>query len=425
MRTTKILWFANTPCGATNRLTGKPVMGGGWLYALSEQLKMCSDIELHIAFYWGNVQKSFKHEGIYYHPILLEGDGSKVGRLINRHRIAWGYNDTAKILPRLISVIEDVCPDIIHIHGSENNFGMIAMQKLPCPIVLSIQGLLSPYYYKLFSGFSRDEILRHEGIKDKLLANGIAVKAKSMKYRAEMERNFLSYIPNIIGRTFWDKACSLALSPKRRYYEVGEILRPEFYNAKWDKNHFGTPLTIVSTISHGVYKGLETIYHTAGVLKAAGVNFLWCVIGLTDSDTIVHLAEKQVGVNAKSLNVCLLGRKNASQMVDVMREADIYVQVSHIENSPNSLCEAMLLGMPCVATFVGGTASLVENNVEGRLVQDGDPYIMAGTIMEMADDFEAAKAMGRHATEKAIDRHSPEKVCDQLKQVYQEITAKR
>ena len=34
----KVLWFANTPCGATEYLTGNKVTGGGWLYALSEAL---------------------------------------------------------------------------------------------------------------------------------------------------------------------------------------------------------------------------------------------------------------------------------------------------------------------------------------------------------------------------------------------------
>lgn len=422
MKTMKVLWFANTPCGATEYLTGKPVMGGGWLYALSEQLKMCTDVELHIAFYWGKTQEAFAYEGIHYHPVLLEGDGSKVGRLINRHRLALGYDWAAKALPRLMNVIENVRPDIIHIHGSENNFGMIAQQTLPCPIVLSIQGLLSPYSHKMFSGFSKKEVLSHEGMKDKLLANGIRTKEQSMLRRAETERRFFRSIPNIIGRTFWDKACSLALNPNRQYFEVGEILRPEFYKAKWQKKQFGTPLTLISTISHGVYKGSETIYHTARVLKEAGVNFTWEVIGLAEHDSLARLAEKQTGASANSLNIQLFGRKDAAQMISLMKEADLFVQVSHIENSPNSLCEAMLLGMPCVATFAGGTASILENNVEGRLVQDGDPYVMAGVIMEMASDFNVAKTMGGRAAEKASDRHSPQKVCQQLMQVYKELT---
>lgn len=63
----KILWFTNAPCGATEKLTGKPVTGGGWLYALSENLITNPEIELHIAFYWGEAMPEFTHKGITYH----------------------------------------------------------------------------------------------------------------------------------------------------------------------------------------------------------------------------------------------------------------------------------------------------------------------------------------------------------------------
>lgn len=40
---------------------------------------------------------------------------------------------------------------------------------------------------------------------------------------------------------------------------------------------------------------------------------------------------------------------------------------SHIENSPNNLCEAMILGMPCIATDAGGTSTLLSNMKDGLL----------------------------------------------------------
>lgn len=108
-------------------------------------------------------------------------------------------------------------------------------------------------------------------------------------------------------------------------------------------------------------------------------------------------------------------------MIDLMQRADIFVQTSHIENSPNSLCEAMLMGMPIVATFAGGTASMLENNEEGRLVQDGDPYVLAGVIMEIASNFDSAKNMGDKAAARAKIRHNPERICKQLNDVYSMI----
>jgi len=417
----KILWFANTPCGATEKLTGKPVFGGGWLYALSEELVKHEDVELHIAFYWGAAVDAFTYKGITYHPILLEGDGNKWGRLVNRFIAARSNKIDMKMLPRLMDVVNDVKPDLIHIHGSENNFGMVASKTLPCPVVMSIQGLLSLYIYIYFRGYTKQEISKNEGLREKLLMSGISMKEKSFRRRGAMEREFFKNIPNIIGRTFWDKAGSLALNPNRRYYEVGEIMRPEFFSAVWDKKEFSKPFVISTTISTGYYKGLETVYHTAKVLKNAGFQFEWQVIGLSENDLLARLSEKQVGKKAKELNIHLLGRKSAGEMVKFMTAADLFVQVSHIENSPNSLGEAMLLGMPIIATFAGGTASMLENNVDGRLVQDGEPYSLAGMIMEMAADYEQAKVFGEHARQTATNRHNPEHVCGQLLTAYNKI----
>lgn len=417
----KILWFANTPCGATERLTGKPVLGGGWLYSLSEELKNRKDVELHIAFYWGHTVEPFNYKGIIYHPVLQEGEGSKLGRLINRFIVASSNMIDLKMLPRLMDVVSDVKPDLIHIHGSENNYGIIASQLLPCPIVMSIQGLLSLSIYIYYRGYTKQEISRNEGLMQKLLMSGISMKEKSFRRRGAMEREFFKNIPNIIGRTFWDKAGSLAMNPARRYFEVGEIMRPEFFNAYWGKKEFSKPYVITTTISAGYYKGLETVFHASKILKNARFDYKWQVIGIGEKDLLTNLSEKQVACKAEELNIHLLGRKNAQEMVALMTDADLFVQVSHIENSPNSLGEAMLLGMPIIATFAGGTASMLENNVEGWLLQDGEPYSMAGMIMEMASDFERAKAFGEHARQTALARHNPKHVCEQLLTAYHTI----
>ena len=417
----KVLWFANTPCGATEKLTGQAVTGGGWLYALSEELIKVNELDLHIAFYWHQSMSPFICNGITYHPVLQEGEGSRFGRLINRYRASHSDALDKKALPRLKQVVDDVKPDIVHIHGSEGNFGLIATLPLSCPVVLSIQGILSPIVNMQYRGLSKKEILRYESLLLKLAMGGIQNNENTFNRNAEREKIIYKNIPNVIGRTSWDRACSLALNPKREYYEVGEIIRREFYEARWKKENFSSPLILTSTISSGVYKGIEAVFQTASVLKNSGFAFEWNIIGSDKKDMYVRLSEKRVNATAEYLGINLLGRKNAKEIVTLMSDADIYVQVSHIENSPNSLCEAMLLGMPIIATFAGGTASMLKNNVEGRLTQDGEPYSMAGMIMEMASDVNLSKKMGECARETAIKRHNPNFVCKQLVDAYEKI----
>ena len=58
--------------------------------------------------------------------------------------------------------------------------------------------------------------------------------------------------------------------------------------------------------------------------------------------------------------VHFIGQQNETQMKELYLSAQVYVVPSLIENSPNSLGEAMLLGLPCIASRVGGIPSMAE-----------------------------------------------------------------
>jgi glycosyltransferase involved in cell wall biosynthesis len=77
--------------------------------------------------------------------------------------------------------------------------------------------------------------------------------------------------------------------------------------------------------------------------------------------------------------------------------------------------------MPIIATFAGGTDSMLENNKEGILVQDGDPFSMAGAIVEMKNNFDGAKQMAKNARQRALKRHDKERVVEELYGLYKSI----
>lgn len=416
----KVLWFTNTPCGATRILTGSNVTGGGWLYTLSKAMSLLPDIDLHIAFYWGVKIDSFKHEGITYHPVLAEGEGRGYTRAVNRFRLIYGIDSSNVQIERLLTVINEISPNVIHIHGSEENFGLISERIDSANVVLSIQGMMSPLYEKYYSGISKHESLKGDNFIKWLKCRNTEQEERCFKKKSEIEKRIFNNINNIIGRTFWDRRCSLSLNPNRKYFEVGEILREEFYKTAWEHTKHGKCI-IATTISNGIYKGLESVYKVAKILKDAGFTFEWNVIGVDESSSYAKLISNIYGIKASEVCINLLGRKNASEMVEIMKSSDIYVQVSHIENSPNSLCEAMVMGMPIIATFAGGTESILTNNIDGWLVQDGDSYVMSGSIMELYANQELSVKFANNAKEKARKRHDPELILNQLITVYNTI----
>lgn len=415
----KVLWFANNACGSVRRNKGR-VITGGWLISLEDELKKCKDIELAVAYITPREESDFVFEGVHYYPAARPVDRNGIKRVIQRYESL--ETGEKRIVPLLLEIVKKVSPDIIHIHGTEECFGLIQDYIQNIPIVFSIQGFIAPIAEKFYSGLPADRLKRYEPMTKRVRRVSFLDSYRSFEFRGNRELNYLQKVRYVIGRTFFDHSISLLCNPDVNLYQGEEILRSPFYEAKWDKDFFDTPLKIVSTISGGIYKGYETALHAAGLLKRyAKFPFEWQIIGYDVSSEWVGYAERYKQLDSQEVGMKLLGRKDAAEMIEIMKAADIFVQVSHIENSPNSLCEAMLLGMPCIASFAGGTASLLENNREGILVQDGDPYVLAGTIVNLHNRFEDAKKMGKNARGRATSRHNPQDICNNLISVYENI----
>lgn len=412
----KVLWFTNTPCSAVDKI-GMNINTGGWLRSLEEELNNVPGIELAICFYSYQAIDPFIHNGTHYYPIRRKGKKNKFSRLIKRIYIN-GNNDEQEI-HELLKIIDLFKPNIIHVHGTEDNFGLVQYHT-NISVVISIQGILNPIAEKYFSGIPAHIISRYEGLITKFLASGFKQNYNLLKKNAEREIKILKETKFIIGRTNWDRRITRILAPNSLYFEGNEILRPTFYLNKWNKLQFGSPLKIVSNMGHGLYKGFETIVNVALILsKNSNINFVWKVIGLNENSINVKIVKKWKKINLTDLNIELLGLMNDEEIVDTLLKSDIYCQTSHIENSPNSLCEAMIIGMPIIATNAGGSSSLIKDNEEGIIVQDGDPWSMAGAIIELINDKEKIIRLSESARKSALIRHNKNKIISDLIKTYE------
>jgi len=159
-------------------------------------------------------------------------------------------------------------------------------------------------------------------------------------------------------------------------------------------------------------------------LLKIGIDVEWRVAGVSADAMINKIAKKQLKNSYPTRGLVLLGNLRENELVKKMLEADIYVLTSHIENSPNSLCEAMILGMPCISTLAGGSSSMLKDKEEGLIIQDGDPWAMAGAILELYNDPETAVRYGEKARERALKRHNRETIISDLLEIYQTIINK-
>ena len=102
-------------------------------------------------------------------------------------------------------------------------------------------------------------------------------------------------------------------------------------------------------------------------------------------------------------------------------KANVYVLPSSVENSPNSLGEAMLLGVPCIASYAGGIPSMAEDKKEARLVPACDVDALASAIAGIFDDDIYAGLLGENAAARAKLTFDREANSRMLKWIYEEV----
>lgn len=417
----KVLWFSNTPA---NGLEGLGLGGSGsgtWLQTLDRALQ--DSVDLNVAFYHHkNVEFQLgatRYWGIARYDSLFEKIVSKISErffdqvLDDRH------------LRKYLAIIDNVRPDIIHIHGSENPFGAI-ISRTSIPTVVSIQGLVGAVYEAYSRGLG-DKFL---GIRsfgfDSLKNLFFPTNFKNTKLKfakmALIERKNLRDCKYIIGRTEWDNYATTLLAPKRAYFHNDEIMRSEFELAQWrPRSHKAYEVVVHTTADNVYYKGLEAIVDAIIHLKNCGIQCSWRIAGVHPKDLIVRVLKKRAGNNFPLDSLVFMGKVPASQLIDSMLSADCYVLASHIENSPNALCEAMLLGMPCIAAHSGGVGSFIKHQINGLLVQPGDGCSIASSIINISNNKSQAVKYGQLARNMAIQRHNTQKIVNGLVGIYQEI----
>ena len=89
---------------------------------------------------------------------------------------------------------------------------------------------------------------------------------------------------------------------------------------------------------------------------------------------------------------------------------DVLLAPSHEEPFGRTLVEAMALGVPVLATNVGGPTEIIEDGREGHLLAPRDPAAWAAAVRQLAQEPERAAEMGRAGRIRAqsafgVERH--------------------
>jgi glycosyltransferase involved in cell wall biosynthesis len=410
----KVLWFTSYPAPEMVRRAGQgnEGYGGHWALELLRHVSERNEIELGVVTAFPGLRDThFKEGGVTYFTIKQP------------HRFPT-FSMRTTDLEKCVAAIDEFKPDLIHIHGSEFFYGMVkAAGRTTIPTVISLQGLLGPYSAarRFFGALSPIEILKSLRLIELPVRLGLAWQYINMKQGARREKKILSAVEGLLGRTEWDHAHVRVYNPDAVYYHVGEIMRPAFYDSHWSLDNCDRQTIIYTNAGHP-RRGTENLLASVALLQREFPNIRLRLTGRVSNRSgygrFMRRKIKELGIKDR---VEFLGYLDAKAMTSELLRAHVFAITSYIENSPNSLAEAMLVGMPCVASYVGGIPDMVRTGETGLLYPVDDVPLLADKIRSIFNDDELAVRLGSQARNVARERHDPQRVVEQLIAAYNKI----
>lgn len=382
----RLLWITNILFpDACNELGVKSPVTGGWMYSSATTLLDSNkDIVLAVAtVYNGETLKVFIKNNIIYYLLPNKRNNEKYNKTLEQH---WK------------SVCKDFNPELIHIYGTEFAHGLALINTQPkAKIVVSIQGLISVIEHYYYGGISYCDRIKNISLTHLLLRNSLFQQKKDFKRRGKIEHKIISKVNHVIGRTSWDKTHALAINPNIHYHFCNETLRESFYNHIWSYENCEKHSIFLSQADYPI-KGLHKVLMAIPLILKEYPDTKIYIAGRNiiknNKNFIRRLLMNEYGRHINSLvekynlhdKVIFTGLLNEQQICQRYLKSNVFVCPSSIENSPNSLGEAQLLGVPSIASYVGGTPDMM-TGAEEYLYRFEEIEQMAYKICRIFKDY--------------------------------------
>jgi glycosyltransferase involved in cell wall biosynthesis len=331
----------------------------------------------------------------------------------------------------LSKIIKECNPDILHIWGTEYPHSKVAAEiySKPNKTVINIQGLTSYYWMHFNTGIPYKELKRF--VLSNIVRGNLLKQADKMKRRGQVEQQTLKLVGHAIGRTDWDKACATESNQAITYHFCNETLRDSFYYDRWEYKNCEKHSIFMSQAATPI-KGLQFMLRAMPeILKVYPDAHLYIAGNdITRKDGIYNRLKyssfasyisRLILLNNLTDKVTFTGTLNEEMMKKQFLKANVFVSPSTIENSPNSLGEAMLLGVPSVSSDVGGVKNLLIHEKEGYIYQADAPYMLSFYVKKIFAMGEEVSILSLAASEHAKITHDKQKNINNLISIYEDI----
>lgn len=424
----RVLWVCNIMPPVIGQYLGKECsVKEGWISGiLTRMVKEKEEIEL----------------GICYPVAQLSEEEKRVILVENTKKIAcYGFlEDTVcpenyggeKLEKRMKEILQDFRPEVLHIFGTEYGHSLAAAKVFSnaTHTLVGLQGVISECAKEYMADLP-DKVQSQVSFRDWLKKDSMKQQQEKFFLRGEREKEVLKLCGNVTGRTAFDKAAAKKMNPQAKYFSMNETMREEFYQGNWSYGRCEKHRIFFSQADYPL-KGFHYLLMALEIVKKKYPDVTVAVAGnslvnyktLKDKIKISAYGKylrKLVEESKLEEKIVFLGKLTAEEMKQQYLKCNTFVCASSLENSPNSVAEAMLLGVPVVASYAGGIPSMVAHEKEGLLFEKGNAKALAEAIMKTWESYNMVRTITESARARARKAHNGEENYRRLLEIYREI----
>jgi glycosyltransferase involved in cell wall biosynthesis len=385
MKPLKILWIAPFPLKAG-------VHPAPWLSSLAEELVTAGHRLTILTASPRSTELERVDTGHGYDLLILPYKGGV------RHLLS-GFRTQVSAMAAYLKVHASEY-DVIHVHGTECQYASsLLQQQLKTPYIISIQGIISRYKKVLPKKFSKQYLY--------------------WTLSSLYERHEVRHSPYFFCRTDWDQHFVRSINRDAGITLCWEMLRPEFF--AWRPTFSGKDILFMG--GDNPIKALDLGLRVFNRLASRHPEMKLHVVGHVNPLSYQRLLHTLRPHHLQDSNVILHGSLDAAGICRVYDECFCLYHPSLIDNSPNSVCEAQVAGLPVVATRVGGVPSLIVDEQTGLLVEKNDEEGHYHTLERLYWDIDLQRCLSHNSREVARRRHDKHAIVERTVDTYQKLAS--
>lgn len=409
----RILWLSNIAFSEEKiRETGT------WQIAMAEALLKTGEIELYNITN-GDVK------------CIIKKDVCGVKQwIIPNEKKSKNYLPSKKTKQLIQNIENEINPDLVHIWGTENYWGMLAVQGLiKSKVLLEIQGLLFACSKVFYGGLTITEIFSCIGLKELLLPKRFLYFRKmDFEKRGFREIQIIKGIKHISIQSDWARANIKNENPTANIFDTGILLRKEFYQSKqWTFQNSNKKIIFTTLSGANTYKGLHVLIRSVSILKQnnlnielrIGSNMLERNYPIYDGYIIWML--KLIKKLDISNSIVWLGPLNSNEIVHEIQNASVFVIPSYVETYCLAFAEAMMVGIPTVVSYAGALPELALDGQSALFFPVGDSVSCASKIQQLLENKLLSETISNNSRKIAFERNDQNRVVKKQIEIYNSI----